>query len=227
VDGDKPPDVETGASMSRSWAVILTLWFAAVPAASAQGGMFGLPLVPQKNGWARYTAQSSEGPTELVFKVGAPGSHKGKKGQWFILEMDAPGVGRIALHFLVTGGKFSPENLLLVRSLVPGHEPQEQEPPRDTEGTQPPSKVLRKHPETVAGRELEVTEYLIGDELNAGWSPSVPGIGLTYINGDNPLRLVAFGVGGDPWKGSGSGLPQWPQSEKGNDKGNDKEKDKK
>ena len=77
----------------------------------------------------------------------------------------------------------------------------------------------------MAGREIEVTEYLIGDELNAGWSPSVPGIGLTYISGEEPLRLVAFGVGGNPWKDAGAGLPQWPQPEKGNDKG--KEKDKK
>ncbi|WNG19471.1 hypothetical protein [Cystobacter fuscus] len=211
--------------MSRIWAVILTLWFAAMPTASAQGEMFGLPLVPQRNGWARYTAQSSDGATELVFKVGAFGTHKGRRGQWYILEMDAPGMGRIALHFLVAGEKFSPENLLLVRSYIPGRETQEQEPPRDTEGESPPIKILRKHPETVAGRQLEVTEYLIGDKLKAGWSPSVPGLGMTYLNGDNPLRLVAFGVGGDPWKGSGSGLPQWPEAEKGKEK--EKEKDKK
>jgi hypothetical protein len=200
--------------MSRVWGWVLALWITTLPAASAQQGMIGLPLVAQKNGWARYTAESSDGPTEIVFKVGAPGVHKEKKGQWFILEVDAPGVGRIAVHFLVAGGKFSPENLLLVRSYVPGQEPQESDVPKDSGSPMPPIKSLRKHAETVAGREIEVTEYAIGEGLTAGWSPSVPGLGLTYLGGDSPLRLVAFGVGGDPWKGSGSGLPLWPAPEK-------------
>ncbi|OJH40865.1 hypothetical protein [Cystobacter ferrugineus] len=204
--------------MSRIWGVILALWFTALPVASAQEGMIGLPLVAQKNGWARYAAESSEGPTEVVFKVGAAGVHKGRKGQWLILEVDAPGMGRISVHFLVAGGKFAPDNLLLVRSYVPGQEPQEGEPSKEPVNAVPSLKLVRKHTETVAGREIEVTEYSAGNALTAGWSPSVPGLGLTYIRGDNPLRLVAFGVGGDPWKGSGSGLPQWPQPEKGKDK---------
>ncbi len=199
--------------MSRMWGAILLWWLATVPVASAQSGMFGLPMVAQKNGWARYTAQSSEGPTEIVFKVGSPGTHKGKKGQWFILEVEVPAVGLMAIHFLVAGDKMTPENLLLVRSLVPGQPPQEQEI-TEKPGALPPARALRKHAETVAGRELEVTEYLVGGQLHARWSASVPGLGLVSIDGEEPLKLVAFGVGGDPWKGSGSGLPQWPPEEK-------------
>lgn len=200
--------------MSRVWLGILLLWWLAMPVASAQGGgMVGLPLVVQKNGWARYSAQSSEGPTEVVFKVGEPGTHKGKKGHWFTLEVDAPGVGRVSVHFLVTGGRFSPENLLLVRTEVPGQAPQEKEL-SGSPGALPPLKLVRKHTETVAGRQLEVTEYTLGGQLHANWSPAVPGLGITSLDGNNPLKLVAFGVGGDPWKGSGSGLPLWPPEEK-------------
>jgi hypothetical protein len=195
--------------MRRVWGWVLVLWFAAGSAAWAQG-LVGLPLVTQKDGWARYTTESSDGPTELVFKVGVPGSHQGKKGQWFILEVDGPGVGRIAVHFLVAGGTFSPENMLVVRTYVPGQQPQERDVPADP-GSSPPLEVRGKRKETVAGRTLVVTEYSIGGEITAGWSPSVPGLGLTYLTGPRPMRLVAFGVGGDPWKGAGPGLPLWPE----------------
>ncbi|MET0402721.1 MAG: hypothetical protein ABW123_09970 [Cystobacter sp.] len=198
--------------MSRFWGWVLLLGWVVMPTASAQDGMLGLPLVVQKSGWARYATQSSEGPTEVVFKVGPSGTHKGKKGQWLLMEVDAPGVGRITLHFLVAGGRFTPDNLLLVRTEVPGEKTQESEPPKDDAAQAlPPLKRLRKHVVKVAGRELEVTEYALGEALTAGWSPSVPGLGLTSISGDNPMRLVAFGVGGDPWKGAGPGLPLWPE----------------
>jgi hypothetical protein len=199
--------------MSRVWGLVVALWFSTVPAAFAQGGLFGLPLVTQKDGWARYVTESSEGPTEVVFKAGAPGSHKGKKGQWVILEVDAPGVGRIAMHFLVAGQKFSPENLLVVRAYVPGQEPQESGAPAGPV-TLPPVKLLGKHTETIAGRKLEVTEYALGDEARVGWSPSVAPLGVTYVTGARPMRLVAFGVGGDPWKGAGQAQPHWPEDKK-------------
>jgi hypothetical protein len=198
--------------MSRLWGCVVALWLSTVPAALAQG-LVGLPLVTQKDGWARYVAESSEGPTEVVFKVGEPGSHKGRKGRWVILEVDAPGVGRISMHFLVAGGKFSPENLVVVRAYVPGQAPQESGPPAGPL-SQPPTKPLGTHTETIAGRKLEVTEYAVGEETRVGWSPSVPPLGLAYVTGPQPMRLVAFGVGGDPWKGAGPGQPHWPEEKK-------------
>jgi hypothetical protein len=52
-----------------------------------------------------------------------------------------------------------------------------------------------------------VSEYVFPDGSRAGWSPSVPGLGVTRMSGVQTLRLVAFGVGGDPWKGAKSEAP--------------------
>jgi hypothetical protein len=38
----------------------------------------------------------------------------------------------------------------------------------------------------------------------------VPPLGITRVTGSQPLELVAFGVGGDPWKGVQL-APVWPE----------------
>lgn len=203
--------------MSRGWVIagVLLLSLVALPAGaqpSATGGMLGLPLVLREGGWARYLATSSTGPTLFVIKVGAPGKHRGKTGRWIHLEIDVPATGRVSLQFLIQGDRFIAQNVLLLRVAVPG------QPAQDSEdaftGPLPaakPPKQLRKGPETVAGTKLEVTEYSWQDGgLTAAWSPSIPGTGLVRVTGPEPFELVAFGVGGDPWKGAAQ-APVWPE----------------
>lgn len=201
--------------MSRGWVIagVLLLSLLALPAhaqTNATNGMLGLPLVIREGGWARYLATSSTGPTPFVVKVGAPGRHKGKAGRWIHVEIDVPATGRVSLQFLIQGERFTARNVLLMRVVVPGQPPQDSEDAfADAPPSPKPPKQGRKGPETVAGKQLEVTEYVYAQGLTAAWSPAVPGTGLVRLSGNEPFELVAFGVGGDPWKGSAQ-APQWP-----------------
>ncbi|HZI14007.1 MAG TPA: hypothetical protein VE153_26815 [Myxococcus sp.] len=205
--------------MSRGWVIagVLLLSLLASPAhaqagaqGSATGGMLGLPLVIREGGWARYVATSSMGPTLFVVKVGAPGKHKGKAGRWIHVEIDVPATGRLSLQFLIQGDRFTSQNVLLLRVAVPGQPPEDSEDAFAGAPAAKPPKQVRKGPETVAGKQIEVTEYAYPQGLTATWSPSIPGTGLVRISGPEPFELVAFGVGGDPWKGSAQ-APQWPE----------------
>jgi hypothetical protein len=201
--------------MSRGWVIagVLLLSLLASPAraqAGATGGMLGLPLVIREGGWARYVATSSTGPTLFVVKVGAPGKHKGKAGRWIHVEIDVPATGRLSLQFLIQGDRFTAQNVLLLRVAVPGQPPQDSEDAFASAPPAKPPKQVRKGPETVAGKQLEVTEYSYPQGLSATWSPAIPGTGLVRISGPEPFELVAFGLGGDPWKGSAQ-APQWPE----------------
>jgi hypothetical protein len=191
--------------MSRVWVIFgVLLCLLAAPARAQEGatsGMLGLPLVIREGGWARYVAESSNGPTQFVFKVGPRGKHGGRSGRWLHLEIEVPATGRITLQFLVEGERFTADKVLLLRVLVPGQPPREtteafagaKQPPR-------PPRVLRQGTETVAGKKLQVTEYSYPEGLTAEWSPSVPALGLVRVSGAQPFQLVAFGVGGDPWR---------------------------
>ncbi|WP_163989692.1 hypothetical protein [Pyxidicoccus caerfyrddinensis] len=193
--------------MSRAWVVmgaLLCLLASPVRAQeSAPGGMLGLPLVVREGGWARYVAESSDGPTQFVVRVGAPGKHGGRSGRWLLLEIEVPSTGRVALHFLVEGERFTADKVLLLRVLVPGQTPRESSD-AFADAKQPPRqpRVLRRGTETVAGRKLEVTEYSYPEGLTAEWSASVPALGLVRVSGPQPFQLVAFGTRGDPWKGA-------------------------
>ncbi|WP_224245587.1 hypothetical protein [Hyalangium gracile] len=201
--------------MSRAGIIAVALLFTGATAARAQesvtGSMLGLPLVIKEGGWARYVGESSEGPLEFVFKVGGTGRHAGKSGRWIILEVEVPMTGRITLQFLVNGDRFSAKNVLLLRMMLPG------QPPRDSSqafakagepNIQP--RVLKEAVETIAGRKINVTEYAYPGGISAGWSPSVPALGLTHVSGAQSYQLVAFGVGGDPWKGTAPSAI-WPE----------------
>ncbi|MFP2910517.1 hypothetical protein ACLESD_36860 [Pyxidicoccus sp. 3LFB2] len=192
--------------MSRAWTVLLALLgLLASPAHAQDGataGMLGLPLVIREGGWARYVTDSANGPTQFVFKVGARGKHGERSGRWLILEIEVPSTGRVALHFLVEGERFTADKVLLLRTVVPGQAPRDA-PDAFAGAKKPPRqpRLLRQGTETVAGRKLEVTEYSYPEGLTAEWSPSVPGLGLVRVSGPQPFQLLAFGVGGDPWKG--------------------------
>lgn len=205
--------------MRRVWVWMLVLAFAMVPRpsygqAGGAKGMLGLPLVMKDGGWARYSIKQEDGtPTEVVFRLGQPDSHKGKKGRWIILELDVPELGRMGLHFLVEGNQFSFAHVLRMRVAFPGKPLQDA---LNEDSMSPGSerlKLVRKVQETVMGRKLEVTEYETAEGILAGWSPVVPVLGLTRVGGPDPLTLVAFGVGGDPWKGRAS-VPIWPEAGK-------------
>ncbi|WP_164008754.1 hypothetical protein [Pyxidicoccus trucidator] len=192
--------------MSRAWAVLVVLLcLLASPVRAQEGstaGMLGLPLVIREGGWARYVTESSTGPTQLVFKVGARGKYGGRSGRWLILEVEVPSTGRVALHFLVEGERFTADKVLLLRTVVPGQAPRDS-PDAFAGAKKPPRqpRLLRQGTETVAGRKLDVTEYSYPEGLTAEWSPSVPVLGLVRVSGPQPFQLIAFGVGGDPWKG--------------------------
>jgi hypothetical protein len=197
--------------------MMLALACAVVPweaRAQADGGMLGLPLVVQENGWARYAVESRQGvPTEVVFKVGATESHKGKAGRWILFELFMPEVGRVVIEFLVAGEQFAPSNVLRMRVRMPNQPAKEAKPAADASVPLPKPKVTRKGPEDVAGKRIEVTEYSYPDGTVAGWSPAVPGLGLTRMAGVQNIRLLAFGVGGDPWKGAKI-EPIWPDDKR-------------
>ncbi len=181
------------------------------PGAGASG-MLNLPLVVKENGWARYSIATEEGGTaELVFRVGPAGRHQGRPGQWIYLEVPMPEVGLITIEFLVAGGRFSGANVMRMRVRMPG------EPARDAEMTaKPPTlpvpKAGAKKREQVVGQSLEVTQFTYPDKSSAYWSGAVPALGLIRADGAQSLRLVAFGVGGDPWKGLQT-APMWPDKE--------------
>ncbi len=182
--------------------------------AQAEGGpVLGLPIVVKENGWARYATTTEDGePAELVFKVGSPGSHKNQQGRWILLEVEIPQVGRVGMDFLVVGGNFTPQNFALVRTRMPG-QPTREGVPNKLRGELPKPTVVRKGTEQVAGQTVPVTEYAFSRGTTATWSPSVPGVGFTRVTGSQSMRLVAFGVGGDPWK-SAQNKPIWPTEKK-------------
>lgn len=182
----------------------------AVPA-SALEGMLGLPLVLREGGWARYVGQSSEGPATFVFKVGPSDTHEGQRARWLVMEVDVPTTGRVALEFLVKGDIFTADQVLLTRVRMPGQAPQDTADVFSSAAL-PASwkpRVLRHTTARVAGRELPVTEYSFPAGLTATWSSDVPGVGLVQMSGPEPFQLIAFGVGGDPWRVVTSS-PKWP-----------------
>lgn len=175
--------------------------------------MLGLPLVLREGGWARYVGQSSEGPSTFVFKVGPSDTHGGQRARWLLLEVDVPATGRVTLEFLVKGEVFSADKVLLTRVRVPGQAPQDASDVFADMGRPAgwKARVIRQGTERAAGRELLVTEYSFPAGLTATWSSTVPGVGLVQVSGPEPFQLVAFGVGGDPWKGVVTAA-QWPAS---------------
>lgn len=201
--------------MLRAGVMMLALAFALGPwaahAQDASGGMLGLPLVVKEGGWARYSVLSEDDlPVEVVFKVGAAESHQGKPGRWIVLETNMPEVGRVVMEFLVGNGRFAVSNVMRMRVRMPG-QPAQEGPAKAETANPPMPKLLKKGMEQVAGKMLEVTEYGYADGTAAGWSPVVPVLGLTRVSGPHiePIQLVAYGVGGDPWKGS-TVQPIWP-----------------
>ena len=200
--------------MSRAGIIALALLFTGATTAraqDAQGSMLGLPLVIKEGGWARYQGDSSEGPVEFVFKVGGTGSHAGKKGRWIILEVEVPTAGRVAMHFLVAGDRFLAKNVLRMRVQMPGQAPQDaSESLEEGSASVAQPRVLRQTVDTIAGRKLDVTEYSYPGGTTAAWSASVPPLGLTRFSGPESFHLLAFGVGGDPWKGAAQGAV-WPE----------------
>jgi hypothetical protein len=185
-------------------ALALVLACAVVPGrahAQLEGGpVLGLPIVVKEGGWARYLTQTEEGePAELVIQVGAPGSYKGRRGRWLQLQVHMPEVGRITVEFLVVGGFFGPRNLALARVRMPGQPMRESAPEAQAEEL-PAPRMIGKSTERLAGKLLPITQYAFQRGTTASWSPLVPGVGLTRVTGAQPLRLLAFGVGGDPWK---------------------------
>ncbi|WIG94831.1 hypothetical protein [Myxococcus sp. SDU36] len=194
-----------------TWHLGVLLFCLLTASASAQDGMLGLPLVLREGGWARYVGQSSAGPSFFVFKVGPSDTHEGQRARWLVLEVDVPATGRVALEFLVKGAVFTADQVLLTRVRMPGQAPQDAA--EVFSGAARPAawkpRVLRKATARVAGRELPVTEYSFPAGLTATWSSAVPGVGLVEVTGPEPFQLIAFGVGGDPWKGVVSGAT-WP-----------------
>lgn len=200
--------------MTRAWVLMLALACAWGPtAAHAQGngwsGFLDLPLVVKEGGWARYAATTDQGePAEVVVKVGPAERHKGKMGRWIIVEADVPEVGRVVLEFLVVGKLFTAKNLVKARARMPGQPAEEAEPTHT--GAEPYTpKELRKGREQIDGRTVSITEYAFPGGMTATWSPDVPGLGITRTTGPESMRLVAFGVGGDSWKGAAT-KPLWP-----------------
>lgn len=164
-------------------------------------GLPELPLVVREGGWARYEAVSSDGPARIVVRVGAPGRHQGKRGRWFDMEVEIPSVGRASIQLLIEGERFSPNSLLLVRATLPGEKPRDTSGPfKDETSTRRQGRFLQKKTVTISGRALEVMEYSFSGGATAEWSTAVPGLGLVRLGGEDPLHLVDFGVGGDPWK---------------------------
>ncbi|AGC42149.1 hypothetical protein MYSTI_00800 [Myxococcus stipitatus DSM 14675] len=164
-------------------------------------GLPELPLVVREGGWARYEAVSSDGPARFIIKVGAPGRHQGKRGRWFDLVVEVPSLGRTSIQFLVEGERFSASSLLLVRATLPGEKPRDTSRPfQDETSTRRQGRFLQKKTVTVSGKVLEVMEYSFPGGTTAEWSAAVPGLGLVNLSGEDPFHLVAFGVGGDPWK---------------------------
>lgn len=202
--------------MTRVGVVVVALllavaWPGAVRAQdAAAGGMLGLPLVPQENGWARYATETEAGPTEVVIRLGSADRHKGRQGRWILIEVHMPEVGRVGIHFLVAGERFLASNILKARVVVPSQPAQESDEPLDTvSAVFSKPRLVKKGKERVAGRLLEVSEFAFEGGVTASWSPSVPPLGLTRVGGTQPLQLLAFGVGGDPWKGAQQ-APVWP-----------------
>ena len=118
------------------------------------------------------------------------------------MELRVPSVGQLGIQFLVKGDRFLASNVLKVRVEFPGQPAQENDTPlAPPDVAMPVPKQVKQGTEQVAGKSLQVTEYSVADVVTAGWSPSVPALGLTRVAGPQPMRLVAFGVGGDPWKG--------------------------
>ncbi len=213
--GSRGPPVVSGAGMSRVWVWMWVLACAGMVPAAAQaqgnrwGGMLDLPLVVKEQGWARYAVTTNEGePAEVVVKVGAPDRHKGKAGRWIAVETNMPEVGKVTLEMLVVGKLFTPMNLVKARARMPGQPAQESEP-KGTPAKPYTPRVIKTGTEQVVGQTLSVTEYGFPEGMTAVWSAAVPGLGIVRTTGQQPMRLVAFGVGGDPWKGSVI-KPVWP-----------------
>ncbi|MCE9673052.1 hypothetical protein LY474_35125 [Myxococcus stipitatus] len=186
------------------WLAVLWLCLVA-PMANAQDGAMGamldLPLVLREGGWARYEGTSSDGPARFVFQVGAKGRHQGQQGQWVMLEVEVPSVGRMSFHFLVKGERFGPQGILLLKVFTPGQRTREvSQPFKDDPRPKRQGRFLQKRTETIAGRALEILEYSFPSGVMAEWSSAVPGMGLVRLGGPDPFHLVDFGVGGDPWK---------------------------
>jgi hypothetical protein len=202
------------ATVCTCFAALLAL---ASPARASQpvdlsaGPGIGLPLVPTPGGWARYLANASDGPAQFVIKVAGPGRAGGEKGTWIAVETEVPDLGRVTLELLVVGKTFEPANVRRARLKIPGQDPMDADEAPDASEPVPKPKARGKFSLQLAGRVIELTEYVLADGVVAGWSKAVPGVGLTHVRGPEPVLLVAFGAGGDPWEGAGR-TAKWPAS---------------
>src|SRR5687767_9948981 len=108
--------------MRRTAAVFVTgILLLAAGSASAQGAAAnGLPIVPVKGGWARYIAESSSGPVQVVMRVGGTEKHKGRTGRWIHVEFEIPGSGFATIGMLIAGDLAIPENVLKTVAQMPG-----------------------------------------------------------------------------------------------------------
>ncbi|MFP2898049.1 hypothetical protein, partial [Corallococcus sp. 4LFB] len=138
---------------------------------------------------------------------GGAGRHEGKRGRWVLLELDVPATGRVGFDFLVEGERFSAKSVLLLRLRVPGRPPSDTPAPFNQPGADRQPHLLRQGTETIAGKQLAVTEYSYAGGITAQWSPAVPALGLVRVSGTQSFQLEAFGVGGDPWKGATAAGP--------------------
>lgn len=192
----------------RGLALIGVLLLCGAAQAQAPGAFgMGLPPVLTPGGWARYLAWSSEGPTAVVVRVGKKDTHRGVAGTWLELEARLEGGGAMRIDLLVRPEKGG-MRLLRVRTHGPGGEVDDA--PLEEPGKAPAPKKLGAAEADVAGTRLQVTRYGFPGEIEATWSPRVPGLGMVRVTGPAPMQLVAFGRGGDPWAGAEKTM-EWPK----------------
>lgn len=170
----------------------------------------GLPLVIKRGGWARYLTKSLDGTVQFVIRVGESERYEGQPGHWIEIEGETPQLERVALQLLVVGKTFEPANIRRARMKLPGRPPTDADPSAESAAPAPKPVLLQTARISVAGQQLEVSEYQLDGGVVAGWSQAVPGVGLTHVRGPEPVLLVAFGDKGDPWKRAGA-TQDWPE----------------
>ncbi|HCF59131.1 MAG TPA: hypothetical protein DFS52_14205 [Myxococcales bacterium] len=170
--------------------------------AGTEGLDFGLPLVVVEGGWARYEAYSTDGPVPTVIRVGPAGAHQGKTGRWLIVEVEVPDIGRVKVEYLVAGKVFTANSVLVTRTDIQGVSSADSSETAEAKIGPAPSaaRLTKKGVQTIAGRKLEVSEYAFTGGRTVRWSAKVPGFGIAGVEGPDRLKLLDFGVGGDPWR---------------------------
>jgi hypothetical protein len=178
--------------------------------AEPEGLALGLPLVVVEGGWARYEAYSSEGPVTTVVRVGPAGAHGGKSGRWIVVEVEVPDIGLMTIEYLVAGKVYTTSAVLLVRTDIPGAPGADSKEVAESDigPAPPPAQLIKKGIQTIAGRKLEVSEYAYPGGLTVKWSAKVPGFGIVEVEGPDRLKLLDFGVGGDPWRSNPPSRPR-------------------